>query len=310
MESKCHFIMVRLTLWQLWRDCNITKSLSLIEIDDYIAENISCFVRKPYHPFEKIEIWQFLHALIEVSWRLYYWKDDEAQKNGHWRRGILATCLHEFLTHDVYPNAGNFVGLVPREYHHLLPMYSVYKLYKKIEYPPTATNILIASVKDHTMNINALPMSPITLIVPEYILNGFNCVTISEKINFLPMGEKPFIQTKMQTIQKWQSYGTKNLLLFQELGPAKIVEIMAKVCPLIKDNDSNTITNMNYSLTFLEFYEIILEVAKSIIESRKIKKVQDITSALNIELVQNDSPQVEHTSSIKTPRSVLRKNVK
>lgn len=38
-ESKCHFIMIKLMLWQLWRDCNLNiKGLSLIEIDNYLSK--------------------------------------------------------------------------------------------------------------------------------------------------------------------------------------------------------------------------------------------------------------------------------
>ncbi|XP_047362768.1 radial spoke head 10 homolog B-like isoform X1 [Vespa velutina] len=278
-ESKCHFIMIKLMLWQLWRDCNLNiKGLSLIEIDNYITENESSLIKKPYYPFEKIEIWQFLHALLEVSWRIYYWKNNKIKKETHWKHGILVKCLNEFLTHDVYPNVGNFVGIVPREYN-LLPIYSIYKLYKQVGYPPTATDMLIACIKDHTVDVN----EPVILSIPEYILNGLNCVIIGEKINFLPRDEKPFMQTEMQI--KRQGKDTRELLLFQDLGPVKIVQIMTKVCPLIKDNDDNTILNMNYLLTFLEFYEIILEAAKCIVESRKKKDATIIPFLINTELI-------------------------
>ncbi|XP_043680510.1 radial spoke head 10 homolog B-like [Vespula pensylvanica] len=280
-ESKCPFIMIKLMLWQLWRDCNLnTKGLSLIEIDNYITENESSFIEKPYYPFEKIEIWQFLHALLEVSWRIYYWKDIKIKKETDWKHGILVKCLNEFLTNDVYPNVGNFVGIIPRECN-LLPIYSVYKLYKQVGYPPTATDMLLACIRDNMVDVN----EPVALSIPEYILNGLNCVIIGERIDFLPREEKPFMQTEMQIIEKWQGSGTKELLLFQELGPVKIVQIMAKVCPLIKDNDDNTILNMNYLLTFLEFYEIILEAAKYIIESKKVKDAPIIPSVINIELI-------------------------
>ncbi|XP_035742577.1 radial spoke head 10 homolog B-like isoform X4 [Vespa mandarinia] len=278
-ESKCHFILIKLMLWQLWRDCNLNiKGLSLIEIDNYITENESTLIKKPYYPFEKIEIWQFLHALLEVSWRIYYWKNNKIKKETHWKHGILVKCLNEFLTHDVYPNVGNFVGIIPRECN-LLPIYSIYKLYKQVGYPPTATDMLIACIKDHTVDVN----EPVILSIPEYILNGLNCVIIGEKINFLPRDEKPFMQTEMQI--KRQGKDTRELLLFRDLGPVKIVQIMTKVCPLIKDTDDNTILNMNYLLTFLEFYEIILEAAKCIVESRKEKDATIIPLVINTELI-------------------------
>ncbi|KAI4494195.1 hypothetical protein M0802_009064 [Mischocyttarus mexicanus] len=276
-ESNCkhHFVMIKLTLWQLWRDCNINiKGFSLIEIDNYIAENESSLIKKPYYPFEKIEIWQFLHALLEVSWRIYYWKNNQIKLKRQWEHGVLAKCLNEFLTHDVYPNIGNFIGVIPREYN-ILPIYSVYKLYKQIGYPPTVTDLLIASVKNRKAGANVPSIAQTTLIVPEYIFNGLNSVIIGERICFISRDDKPLMQTncKMQTIDKWQSNNEKELFVFQELGPTKIVEIMTKVCPSIKDNDDKTILNMNYLLTFLEFYEIILQAAKCIVESKKNENV-------------------------------------
>lgn len=141
--------------------------------------------------------------------------------------------------------------------------------------------MLIACIRDRTVDVN----EPVTLSIPEYILNGLNCVIIGEKINFLPRDEKPFMQTEMQIIKKWQGKDTRELLLFKDLGPVKIVQIMTKVCPLIKDNDDNTILNMNYLLTFLEFYEIILEAAKYIVEFRKVKDATIIPPIINTKLI-------------------------
>ncbi|XP_015185804.1 PREDICTED: radial spoke head 10 homolog B-like isoform X2 [Polistes dominula] len=275
-NCKCHFVMIKLTLWQLWRDCNINnKGFSLIEIDNYLAENESSFITKPYYPFEQIEIWQFLHALLEVSWRIYYWKDNQIKLKKQWEHGVIAKCLNEFLTHDVYPNAGNFIGVIPREFNILLPINSIYKLYKQIGYPPTATDLLIASVRNRKIGANVPSITQTTLIMPEYIFNGLNCVIIGERIHFLSRGDKSFLQTnyKMQKIDKWLSNDTRELFLFQELGPTKIVQIMTKVCPSIKNNDNQTILNMNYLLTFLEFYEIILQAAKCIVKLRKNENV-------------------------------------
>ncbi|XP_014608860.1 PREDICTED: uncharacterized protein LOC106789285 [Polistes canadensis] len=277
-NCKCHFVMIKLTLWQLWRDCNINiKGFSLIEIDNYLAENESSFIKKPYYPFEQIEIWQFLHALLEVSWRIYYWQNNQIKVKikKQWEHGVLAKCLNEFLTHDVYPNVGNFIGVIPREYNIFVPINPIYKLYKKIGYPPTAIDLLIASIKNRKIGTNISSIAQTTLIKPEYIFNGLNCVIIGERIHFFSRGDKPFMQTnhKMQRIEKWQSNNTRELFSFQELGPTKIIQIMTRVCPLIKDNDHQTILNMNYLLTFLEFYEIILQAAKCIVKSRKNKNV-------------------------------------
>lgn len=64
-------------------------------------------VKDPLHPFEKIEIWQFLHALLEVSWHLYTkHNDDEVEE----MNGKIAGGLHKFLKNYIYPHVGNHVG--------------------------------------------------------------------------------------------------------------------------------------------------------------------------------------------------------
>lgn len=72
------------------------------------AKNKSTFMKDPHHPFEKIEIWQFLHALLEVSWHIYTKYDNfESQEVN----GKLASGLHKLLKNHIYPHSGNHIGM-------------------------------------------------------------------------------------------------------------------------------------------------------------------------------------------------------
>ncbi|XP_076650298.1 uncharacterized protein LOC143357661 [Halictus rubicundus] len=183
---ECNLVMSRMCLWQFWRDCKIhEKGLSLIQINNHIAKNGLTIVEDPHDPFETIEIWQFLHALLEVSWHLYG-KWDNAETQGI--NGKLAGSLHKFLENDVYPHIKNHVGSLCREYSNLLPMSSVFKLNQSIGHPCLAKDFLRA--------------------------------TCTPKAD--------------------------GLLVFRELGATKMLEIIALVCPGIKDPDNGFIINMDY----------------------------------------------------------------
>ncbi|XP_053975127.1 radial spoke head 10 homolog B-like [Hylaeus volcanicus] len=140
---QCNLAMSRLCLWQLWQDCGINKKgLSLSEIDNYMAKNESAFVKDPCYPFEKIEIWQFLHALLEVSWHLYTKNDNIEDQEMH---GKLAGGLHKFLKNDVYTHVGNHVGSFYHEYQNLLPLNCVFELYQSIGLPCSTKDFLRAT---------------------------------------------------------------------------------------------------------------------------------------------------------------------
>ncbi|XP_078032745.1 uncharacterized protein LOC144467703 [Augochlora pura] len=211
----CNLVMSRMCLWQFWRDCKVhEKGLSLIGIDNYIAKNESTIVKDPHDPFEKIEIWQFLHSLLEVSWHLYGISDNS--ENHREINGKLAGCLYKFLKNDVYPNVEKHIGNTCREYTNLLPMSSVFKLNQSIGYPCSAKDLLRA------------------MCIPK----------------------------------------ADGLLIFKELGATKIFEIIASICSGVKDPDNGIIINMDYEISFLEFYEIILEAAKQLLCIRKEASMQ------------------------------------
>lgn len=87
-------IMIRMFLWQLWRDIGILKEgFSLIELDSILDESPISGFETEHYPFEKIYFWQFLQALIAVSWALHLKNGEKVES----REGILASLLANFL---------------------------------------------------------------------------------------------------------------------------------------------------------------------------------------------------------------------
>lgn len=94
-------VMIRLFLWQFYRDCRLTRKVSLAKIDSLLAENPTSYVESLHDPFEKLYFWQFLHSLLGVAWELYSKNNVEGEPV----RGLLAGALCKLLFKDIYPHA-------------------------------------------------------------------------------------------------------------------------------------------------------------------------------------------------------------
>lgn len=71
--------------------------------------NGSAFIETAFYPFERIEFFQFIHALLEISWQLYTRINDVETEIV---RGRLAGGLHRLLINDIFPKAGKYVGRI------------------------------------------------------------------------------------------------------------------------------------------------------------------------------------------------------
>ncbi|KAG7208859.1 hypothetical protein KM043_015044 [Ampulex compressa] len=263
--------------------------------DNKSSKNESSFMEDPRYPFEKLEIWQFIHALLEVTWHLYT-KYDNVETIG--MVGKLAGGLHRLLEIDIYPNAGKHIGNLPCGYHNILPIYCMYELYCEVGYPPSARSLLRATCVMEGTKSQAKELEPHSNTVPEYFLDGINCVTVGERISYLPRKEEPLLlPKKSENTQKSEDVFAHELLAFRELGAPKMLETISKVCPSIKDIDSDVIIDMEYELTFLEFYEILIEATKKLLYLRKEKarEMERIKAELEAELARNNM-QNENTS--------------
>nr|XP_031848662.1 radial spoke head 10 homolog B-like [Nomia melanderi] len=240
---ECKLVMSRMCLWQLWRDCKITKKgLSLIEIDNYIAMNKFTIVNDPHDPFEKIEIWQFLHALIEVSWHLY-----TKQNNIHTQdmNGKLAGGLHIFLENDVYPHVGNHVGSLCREYLNLLPMKAVFKMCQNIGYPCAVKDLLRAVYCPEGTQYSKSSSTGDEMGKHRPV--GINAVTIGENMRYLTEGNDIF-SSPHHECNTSKHHADDGLFIFKQLRATKTLEIISLICVGVKDSDSGIIINIDYEV--------------------------------------------------------------
>ncbi|KAF3426928.1 hypothetical protein E2986_12683 [Frieseomelitta varia] len=140
--------------------------------------------------------------------------------------------------------------------------------------------------------------------------DGINFVTVGEKVSYLLKLDDIFVlRNCMINVSRKNENNlyTNELLVFGQLGISKITEIMTLICPGIKDASSGIIINMDYKLTFLEFYEIILEATKELLSLKKktvkllhMKKIEEeVASFKTNNLQRRDDSQVSEQSSIK-----------
>ncbi|XP_046737136.1 radial spoke head 10 homolog B-like [Diprion similis] len=262
--------MGKIALWQLMRDCNIHgRGISLIQFDRYIAINKSAFIDQVYYPFERIEFYQFLHALLEFSWHLYT-KEGDIETEAV--RGRLAGGLHKLLIEDIFPNAGKHVGKVSTVYRDLFPIYSVYQLYCDLGAPHTAKKFLQATcIAKGSSDPKPLPWPrPKMTVIPSYVINGINAVTVGEKLSYIPAGKLDLQSESAERVLHYEDDLAHELFALRHIGARKMISIIAEICPGIKDQETDMIINMDYELSFLEFYEILLEAARVLIYEKKV----------------------------------------
>lgn len=59
-----------------------------------------------HYPFERIQFWQFLHCLIQLSWVFYV----EQQVSTDQIPGILGAALNKLINFDILPKSERHVG--------------------------------------------------------------------------------------------------------------------------------------------------------------------------------------------------------
>ncbi|XP_008300148.1 radial spoke head 10 homolog B, partial [Stegastes partitus] len=101
------FLLSRLQLWRLLKDCNIHHhGITLTQIDHVIRDDASS--AEIHSPFTPILLWKLLRCLVITAYHIYN-KDMMSQKN------LLASCLSKMMTDDILPNAKNVKGFLFRQ---------------------------------------------------------------------------------------------------------------------------------------------------------------------------------------------------
>ncbi|XP_024943992.1 uncharacterized protein LOC107270912 isoform X7 [Cephus cinctus] len=181
----------------------------------------------------------------------------------------------------------------------LLPLFSVYQLYQDVGEPHTAQDLLCV-----TCIMKGLPdPKPYPLwsslsddLTPEQFLDGFNAITIGERISYIPK-KQPFNKPTMITNQPKEATDklSNTLYAFRKLGAKKMTQILADVCPAIKDKDTGMIINMEYKITFLEFYEIIIQAAMAVLREKKKAAERAAAAAIAAEMRLQEPEEAVHS---------------
>ncbi|GJQ66885.1 hypothetical protein Trydic_g7908 [Trypoxylus dichotomus] len=283
-------ILVRLFLWQLYLDAGVSKAMSLIDTDLCLLDNPDCGLESEHNPFEKIYFWQFIYSLLSVAWALYSNKCDDEKANG-----ILAAVFTKLLRENIEPNIGNFKGGALFEYVNILPMENVYLLYRGVGEPHTVRKFICDCLsKFRGICEDIFGKDKVT-----HIKKGANMVIgrIIYVPNDIGIGESP----TEPTAYPFNGRVSESLRLFKELKPKVLMKCIGQECPMVMEND--LIINMDYKLSFLEFYNILISATKKMIDIAK-KEEQNIKAQTEL-LLAKDSKSGRKPSIGKKRRNVL-----
>ncbi|XP_039991891.1 radial spoke head 10 homolog B [Xiphias gladius] len=96
------FLLTRLQLWRLLKDCSIHHhDITLAQMDHFIKDTTT----ETHSPFTPIPLRRLLSCLVIVAYHIYN-KDMVSQKY------ILAACLSKLMTDNILPNAKNVKGFL------------------------------------------------------------------------------------------------------------------------------------------------------------------------------------------------------
>ncbi|GLD57584.1 radial spoke head 10 homolog B2 [Lates japonicus] len=128
------FLLSRLQLWRLLKDCNIHHhDITLTQIDHYIKEDTTTEIHSPFTP---MLLRRLLSCLVIVAHHIYN-KDMVSEKH------LLAACLSKLMTDDILPNAKNVKGFLFGQPHfsvvamkYMKRCWDVYQVYCRVHSAP------------------------------------------------------------------------------------------------------------------------------------------------------------------------------
>lgn len=269
-REKAYFkhYMIRMFLWQFYLDIGITKiGIPLVEIDKLLDENPASFVESCHHPFEHIYFFQFIQSLMGAALLVHHKSREEIQS----AEGLTPYILQKFLLDRVFVYAGSHTGRCLFEYKDILSIKNVYALYLKLGEPHTARTFLNATCtkKEEEPPCYKSWSKNKCLHVSKSLGKNINIVGH----NFFYMPEKEAIgeavQEPMEIPENVDPF-FQDLTAFRELGADVVAKCLCTICPPILKN--GIICNMDYCLTFLEFYEVLIVCALMLIVRTEKKK--------------------------------------
>ncbi|XP_076615381.1 radial spoke head 10 homolog B [Chaetodon auriga] len=171
-SSNNFFLLTRLQLWRLLKDCNIHHhDITLTQIDHLIREDATTV--EIHSPFTPMLLRKFPSCLVVVAHHIYH-KDMVSQKN------LLAACFSKLMTDNILPNAKNVKGFLFRRpdraavaMNYLKKSWEIYQVYCKVNAAPrddqtTTYRHLLWMFKDlHLLDNNLTARTLLEIITAE-----------------------------------------------------------------------------------------------------------------------------------------------
>ncbi|EFA03382.1 radial spoke head 10 homolog B [Tribolium castaneum] len=275
-------IMIRLFLWQLYKDMGLSKRISITRADEILAENPRSCLVSIHDPFEPIYFWQFLMSIIGIALSTGSLEETyDKSIDG----GVCAFIVQKFLDEVIFSKAPDHQSTILMNYLDLAPIKAVYALYKKIGEPHSARTFLKQTCTKKGESPVACHLE--LRLQKARPLFGTNIVPLDEHITY----EKERVADFDEKIR----HHWTNLFDFRHLGPRNVMRCLATACPLVMDD--NLVVNVDYPLTFLEFYETLLTCIFMVLEL-ELKKEQKILSQSI-----TPAPSVPSSPKVKTVES-------
>lgn len=209
------------------------------------------------------------------------------------------------------------------EFRDLLPIHAVYRVYLELGEPHTARDFLKATcVRKGSEPPCYLKRATSSMQTCKISNNGYNAVPIGFDIMFMPEGSCPLLIAISGAITNLVSETERyeasepvehedpffNLLVtLRKLGIRKVVQCLAEVCPQVCQD--GMVVWIDYPLSFLEFYEVLLLCAYKIVDAHQKEKDALVAQQQGEQPERVPSPPGEHVTLV-TSEKKLKKNGK
>lgn len=206
----------------------------------------------------------------------------------------------------------------------MLPIGAVYQLYCKLGEPHTAKDFLRATcVRRDSEPPCYLKSKNKTQILKISSSRAFNAVPVGLNIAYLPEGTIlyklensndyiKFVESdEYQPIEivQYEDPFFDSLIAFRHLGIKEILKCLQEVCPQICQD--GTVVKIDYNLSFLEFYEVLLLCAYKIVESKRKQKEKEEIEQESFKLEQkSDHNSTDPEHAFGSPEKKTRRNSK
>ncbi|XP_060530468.1 radial spoke head 10 homolog B-like [Cylas formicarius] len=244
-------VLVRMFLWQLLWDIDLTEKegVPLVTFDEIAAGHPKACFETTHCPWEPIYFWQFLHALLGACC-LSFLNGNKCEFTP--TSGIMYYLFKDFMQR-LMSNVGRFRGHCLNALKDLVPISAVYSLYRSVGEPHRVADFLkhcdlsgerVAVPCYETIDLDNQHKTVV-------VLTGKNVVNLNNELQY---------KVSCQRRIEGSSDAGLGMSVFKCLGRKRVLQCLSNVCPqIVKDNGK---FSLSYRLSFIEFYEAFLLLAR------------------------------------------------